>query len=495
MKQKTRNAPPKASAMLESLRGLGYTTASAIADLIDNSISAQASTINIEFCWREANSWIKISDDGIGMTDADLERAMTLGDKSPLEQRSANDLGRFGMGLKTASFSQCRRLTVASKAKNQELACLRWDLDTLLNDRTGQWLMYEGPAVGSEFIYSSMHECESGTVVVWEMLDRIITTGYSADDYLDLIESVKAHLSMIFHRLLEGSNPDVKILVNGNRVEPWDPFMTGNPAKPWTSLVAETLTESGRVTVQCHVLPHKEKLSEREFNENAGPNGWAAQQGFYVYRNKRLLVAGGWLGLGVNKSWNREEAYRLARIQLDIPNSADALWKIDIRKSIARPPVSLRPWLTRLAEDTRERARKVFAYRSMPTSVTPDTKVEHTWTVTKTKTGLRYRIDTAHPVISAVLDASGELYPLITSMLKVIEESVPVQRIWLDTTENKETAQVGFGGEPDQVIQDVLSKIFADMTIRRGMSQESAKELLKRTEPFQKFPHLIDLLG
>jgi HSP90 family molecular chaperone len=116
--------------MLESLRGLGYSTAAALADIIDNSISANASTIDIQFNWNEKSSNIFILDNGKGMSDEELESAMTLGDKNPLDFRSASDLGRFGMGLKTASFSQCKRLTVASK-KNDSTSCLRWDLDIL----------------------------------------------------------------------------------------------------------------------------------------------------------------------------------------------------------------------------------------------------------------------------------------------------------------------------------------------------------------------------
>src|SRR5207237_4274443 len=131
----------------------------------------------------------------------------------------------------------------------------------------------------------------------------------------------------------------------------------------WSSPVERLHTAGGRIEVQGHVLPHKDRLDQAEHDLAGGPDGWTAQQGFYIYRNERLLVAGSWLGLGQGRSWTKEEAHRLARIRLDIPNSADAEWKIDILKSTARPPVALRSWLMRFAEDTRERARRVFAYR------------------------------------------------------------------------------------------------------------------------------------
>lgn len=146
---KTRRVPPRASAMLESMRGLGYTTGSALADVVDNSISAGATSVSIQFTWKGSESWISILDDGSGMADSELESAMRLGDKSPLDSRATEDLGRFGMGLKTASLSQCRRLTVASK-KNSLESCLRWDLDALALDPNSDWTLFEGPADGSE---------------------------------------------------------------------------------------------------------------------------------------------------------------------------------------------------------------------------------------------------------------------------------------------------------------------------------------------------------
>ena len=494
MTSKTRKAPPRAMAMLESLRGLGYSTAAALADIVDNSISAGADEVRIDFQWDGLDSRVLILDDGRGMSDPELEGAMRLGDKNPLATREVHDLGRFGMGLKTASLSQCRRLTVAS-AKGGERSCLRWDLDELAADPQSDWLLFEGPAEGSECHLASLDGRASGTLVLWEKLDRIVTAGYTVDDYLALTVVVEAHLAMVFHRLLQGPRARIKLLLNGRAVEPWDPFMSGHPAKPWTSPPAPMRTDSGLVVAQCHVLPHHDKLTKDEFKKNEGPAGWTAQQGFYVYRNERLLVAGGWLGLGNSKAWNREEAHRLARIQLDIPNTADADWKIDVRKSTARPPVALRAWLTRLAEDTRERARRVFAYRGTPMPTQRNMPIEQVWRVDRVKDGIRYRIEPTHPAVAAVLDSAGDLAPLVKAMLRVIEESVPVQRIWLDTAENKDTPKTGFSGEPPEAVATVLRTLFADMIGRRGMSVEAAKRLLLSTEPFQNYPVLVTGLG
>jgi len=485
-----RNAPPRAGAMLESLRGLGYTTAAALADIVDNSISAGATEVVIDFTWNGTSSSVAVLDNGRGMDDAELESAMRLGDRSPLEKREQTDLGRFGMGLKTASFSQCRRLTVAS-VKNGATSCLRWDLDALAAYPDGGWLLFEGASPGSEALLAPVSRVKSGTLVLWETLDRIVTNGYVANDFNDLIDRVESHFAMVFHRLIQGSNARLKILLNGKRVMPWDPFMTGHAAKTWDSPIARITTESGIVEVECHVLPHRDKLSPAEFEAGGGPEGWTAQQGIYIYRNERLLVAGGWLGLGQGRAWNREEAYRLARIRLDIPNTADAEWKIDIRKSTARPPVSLRPWLTRLTEDTRERARRVFAYRGSPILGQGRVSVEQAWRVEHSRSGIRYKIDEKHPVISAVLDGAGEQLSMIKAMLRVVEETVPVQRIWLDTAENKDTPKTGFVGEPTKAVTEVLNALYGDMVGRRGMSSDAAKQLLLRTEPFNNYPDLV----
>jgi hypothetical protein len=493
MNSKTRNAPPRAGAMLEALRGLGYSTAAAIADIIDNSVSAGATEVRVDFTWDKAASRISILDNGRGMNDAELESAMTLGDRNPLDTRAPDDLGRFGMGLKTASFSQCRRLTVAT-VRSGVGSCLRWDLDALAADPDGGWLLFEGPDPGSERFLDELSEGAAGTLVLWETLDRIVTTAYTADDYNDLIDRVEGHLAMVFHRLLQGPKARLLLLVNRRPVAPWDPFMVGHPAKPWESPLARTVTDAGTVEVQAHVLPHKDRLTTGEYEKAAGPNGWTAQQGFYIYRNSRLLVAGGWLGLGQGRAWNREEAHRLARIRVDLPNTADAAWKIDIRKSTARPPVSLRPWLTALADDTRTKARAVFAFRGAIGPRSPAVPVAQAWRVEHTKAGARYRIDEQHPAVAAMLEASGEHLPLLKAMLRVIGETVPVQRIWLDTAEGKETPRTGFAGSPPDAVAGVLQALYRDMVGRRGMSDESARRTLLATEPFHNYPDLVAAL-
>ena len=482
--------------MLESLRGLGYSPATALADLIDNSISANSGKVTISLEWAGPESWIRIVDDGDGMDDAALEASMRLGARDPRAERASTDLGRFGLGLKTASFSQARRLTVASRRDGGPIVCLRWDLDLIGQEPGAEWPLFEGPAPGSDALLDPLTKLEHGTLVLWENLDRIVTEGFTATDMIELADRIEAHLAMTFHRLLDGQHPELRILLNGRAVNAWDPFLMGNPGKALESPEYRILHTVG-VTVQRHVLPHRDMLKPAEQVAAAGPGGWTQQEGFYVYRNRRLLVAGGWLGLGDGgKPWARDEAHRLARIRLDIPNTVDTEWKINVLKSTASPPVRLRPQLHQLASETRETARRVFAHRGYITSVTGTRPngVTEVWQVRRSAQGTSYRIARDHDLVASVLDRAGSLKHDVLGLLRLIEETVPVQRIWLDTSEDKEIPRTGFTGLPEDEVLETLSSMFEALVKFRGLSPAEARERLGRSPPFDRYIELVSAL-
>lgn len=491
-----RNAPPHAGSMLESLRGLGYGTATALADLIDNSISANSKVVAIQVEWAGPESWVRIVDDGSGMDDATLETGMRLGARDPRVERATSDLGRFGLGLKTASFSQARRLTIASRQNGGPVVCLRWDLDLISQEPGTEWPLFEGPAPGSEHLFTPLHNMEHGTVVLWEKLDRIVTDGFTVTDMIELCDRVEAHLAMTFHRFLEGRPPALRILLNNRDIKAWDPYLLGHPGKALESPEYKILHTTG-VTVQRHVLPHRDMLKIGEQEAAAGPGGWTQQEGFYVYRNKRLLLAGGWLGLGDNgKPWTRDEAHRLARIRLDIPNSADAEWKINVLKSTASPPVRLRSQLHRLASETRDTARRVFAHRGhiTPMSGPRSNAVAEAWQVRRSAQGTSYRVARDHDLVASILNRAGSLKADILALLRLIEETVPIQRIWLDTADDKETPRTGFVGAPESEVIETLSSMFEALVKYRGLSPTEARERLGRTPPFDRYLGLVSAL-
>ncbi len=153
-------ATPRPGALIESLRSIGYDLPTAVADIIDNSLTASARQVDIVFHWAGANSWICILDDGIGMPDRKLFEAMRPGSQNPLQTRSSNDLGRFGLGLKTASFSQARRLTVITKTTRGSIAVREWDLDYV--EREDEWRLLKEPTIDIKAWKAQLKQRPSG---------------------------------------------------------------------------------------------------------------------------------------------------------------------------------------------------------------------------------------------------------------------------------------------------------------------------------------------
>ena len=209
---------PPGAALAESLRAYGYSLATAVADIIDNSIAAGASNVWLDFYWDGSHSSISIRDDGEGMSDDALFEAMAPGNRSPLEDRHPDDLGRFGMGLKTASFSQCRRLSVISKTAGGSKSMRCWDLDVIAEHN--EWRLLREASENAVEASSNLDELKSGTLVMWENMDRVTgntqTTNSTAhENFLKRVEEVRDHLAMTFHRYLATPNPKLKIWING----------------------------------------------------------------------------------------------------------------------------------------------------------------------------------------------------------------------------------------------------------------------------------------
>jgi hypothetical protein len=475
--------------MLESLRGLGYSPETALADTIDNSISAGASDVEVFFAWDGEKSSVSIIDNGKGMSAAELETAMQLGGTNPLVLRDSRDLGRFGLGLKTAAFSQCRRLTVFSRDRSLNESCLCWDLDVLAAAKNGEWQLLEGADDESLSKLERLRKDQPGTLVLWENLDRFVPSGSSEQEFLNAIDRIEKHLSMVFHRFLEVPRPRLRIRINGKLIAPWNPFHAGSVSPSWSSPRERLLGGLGMCHAQAFVLPHKDRLTKTEYENAAGINGWTAQQGFYVYRNDRLLVAGSWLGLGTPRQWTKDEIHRLARISLDFQNVGDSEWKIDIRKSIAKPPLPLRARLTSLGEDTRRRARSVFANKGNIQRRPTEEPVFEAWQCIVTEASTKYRVNRDHPAVRAVLDSPLAIDSGVDTMLALLESTIPVQRIWLDTVEER-TAPQPINEAEAQTIRPMLESLYRTL-LKRDYSPEDARHRLLRTEPFQAYPQLV----
>lgn len=476
---------PEPSALLESLRAFGYSIESAIADLIDNSIAANAKHVWVRFEWDGADSRISIKDDGDGMSEALLANAMRPGSQSPLEVRSPKDLGRFGLGLKTASFSKCRRLTVVSKAKKGKPVARCWDLDYV--NKTKEWRLLK--AIEPEPLKLLKETLsDHGTLVLWQKLDRVTPNEQSDDDkaykrFMEVISHAKQHLEMVFHRYLEHPN-GLKIWVNGSPAKAWDPFLKGEKATQ--ELPLEKLTCDGmELSVLPYVLPHQSKMTKDVHNRAAGAHGWNAHQGFYVYRNERLLVGGDWLGLGFQK----EEFYKLARIQIDLPNSMDGQWQIDVKKSRAKPPGNLKADLKRIAQLTRDRAVEIYRHRGKVVARQNSQSFVFLWEQKLLHGKYFYAINREHPLVQQAYRSGKKAE--VDSLLSMLEESIPLSHILITSANEPEKFNSPFENAPPEALLNVLRSSFSAL-VSSGVTTDEAKKRLQTMDPFDLFPTAVE---
>jgi len=451
----------------------------AVADILDNSISAGAKNIWIDFEWKGADTLFSIKDDGCGMTNEELINAMRPGSKDPNVERDSKDLGRFGLGLKTASFSQCRKYTVLSKKGNDIAAYWTWDLDYVYY-YAKKWQLIAALPEGNW--QQQIDNMFSGTIVIWQNMDYLLKDVQTEDQpaydkFLQTMERVKQHIATVFHRYIEANK--VKIFFRGREVVAWNPFMIGHAA---TQSFPEEPLNNGMIKVRGFVLPHKSKLTTEEFRNTEGVRGLSAHQGFYVYRNERMLVNGEWLGL-----FRREEHYKLARIMIDLPNHLDKEWQIDIKKSVARAPVNLKDCLKAYASQVRAQAVEVYRHRGKVVQRNTGTaNFQPVW-IEKQKDGKRYyEINRTHPLI-AEMDLKA-LKPL----LRLLEETLPVPLIVINESENPDSFFRPFEKAASDELKQLMKTVYDSLLINN--TPEQAKSRLLLTEPFNEYPELIAYL-
>lgn len=479
------SAEPLASSMIETFRAIGYSLETAVADIIDNSISANARNIWIDRIWRGGKSVIVIKDDGKGMSGEEIIKAMRPGSQNPLTQRSEKDLGRFGLGLKTASFSQCRKLTVLSKKTGYGTAFWTWDLDFVAD--SDKWELIKW--IPEEFL-SILSSMDSGTAIIWSDLDRIIKPNVSESDenakikFSNALDKVKNHIAMTFHRFMESKT--LNIYWGSHKIEPWNPFCLSE--KKIQSFSTECIR--GGVTVKGYVLPHQNNFSsEAAYKRAEGMNGWSAHQGFYVYRGGRLLLAGDWLGI-----FRREEQYRLVRIQIDLPNTLDSEWQIDIKKSRAYPPASCREQLEAYARQVRNAGADVYRHRGKILKQRAGTSFQPLWLEKKTDSRWSFVVNReSQIVLTAKTMAKKNPEEAIEILLRYIEESIPTPSIFIREAEDGEKPKEPYSDIDEELIKSMLTRVYKNMT-DEGLTPEQAKNRLYSIEPFNRYEPLIQAL-
>lgn len=483
-------APPNAASLAESLRAFGYDLATALADLADNSLFHNARHLDVQFHWAGESSAIAISDDGDGMDELTLINAMRIGSRNPREKREPGDFGRFGLGLKTASFSQCRRVTVFTQKKAGGSLVRCWDLDHIAE--TNEWRLLRIPSNLAVKLADKLTRSKSGTVVIWEKLDRLtgntsIDNDADEDAFLRRAEEVKDHFAAVFHRFMSGRKA-VKFTLNSRQVQPWDPFLSDEIATQ--RLPIEKLRfQDHIIEVEPFVLPHLSKLDTDAHRAAAGMRGWNAHQGFYIYRNRRLLVLGDWLGL---KGWRQEEHYKLGRIRLDLPNSLDHEWEIDVTKSRAHPPEKLRKELIRIGERTRSVAKRVYSHRGAKLLPAEGRERVFLWEQSSKHNKVSYRLNREHPLVKQVRVVCTDK-PKLNALLRLVEETIPVPLITITDREQPDQTIGPFEVAKEAEILEVMRQVLKSLQAG-GLSRKDALLRLACFEPFYLFPQLLQAI-
>lgn len=467
------DATPHAAALIEGLRDIGYSLETAISDIIDNSITAGADQIAIVTETYSDEPYIAIIDDGEGMTEDELVAAMRPGSRNPLATRDEPDLGRFGLGLKSASFSQCRRLTVVSRRLGQTCAAI-WDLDDVAE--RNEWAVQLPDHI--DLIPAADKLGKQGTLVLWQKLDRL-TGGYShnavkrAEVINQRIAETERHLRLVFHRFMEDSKP-LRVLLNGRLLRPLDPFARKNPAT--ISDPEEKLTLiRGNVEIQSFTLPHHKQMSKTDWEDIGGPEGHLKSQGFYLYRGKRLILHGTWFGL-----CRQSELTKLSRVRIDIPNSMDADWKIDVKKSSAQLPPVVRDRLRKVIERILAGSKRTYSKRGQKL-------VDHErlpmWHRIQADGQIRYRPNIEHP---AFADFAESLPPDLRrgffNCIALVGASLPIETLQADMAGMAEQIV------PDRVDEDTLVQaVQATLTILLEARKDikEIKSMMKDVDPFR----------
>ena len=415
---------PSASRLVHSLRDLGYGLPQAVADIVDNSVAAGATTVSIDLRFEGRDSWLRIADNGAGMDADGLTEAMRYGAKQSYEEDA---LGKFGLGLKTASLSQCRQLSVASRTSERSRVEVRkLDLDHVL--RSDRWEIFGLDASRcDEKVVQPLHQ-GPGTVVLWQLLDRVlgykIPTGQRARSAVDsLTEQLDLHLGMTFHRFLSGeiaSRKRLRIKINGSPVQPWDPFARDEHATetlPGCEIEVVTSESVGLARFQPFVLPPRERFSSEEaFHRQSGPRKWNAQQGFYIYRANRMIQSGGW-----SRMRALDEHVKLARASIDFYPALDPAFEVDVSKARAVLPAELRERLQAPVENLVRAAQATYRAHSNGHGDAPPTtrSRSHSPTILGARAAIESAADEAGESVSLqkIIRKLRRSHPLLAAQL------------------------------------------------------------------------------
>ncbi len=470
---------PFAPALIESMRSLGYSFPAAIADLIDNSISAHATDIEI-YSDPGIDPFLIILDNGYGMNANEIYEAMRYGSTNPLEERSEDDLGRFGLGMKSASLSQCRKFVVVSK-KEGGIHAYSWDLDYVIESKAWMLRGYSEEEILSLPMIELLKNKETGTYIILSDFDRIKeSTGDINETFNKYLNDMINHLSLVFHRFIdEGLN----IYVNGLRVEAKDPFLICHRATQ-RKRESSFYIHDEKITLKPFILPHMSKLTQDDLDKVGGKDRMRNDQGFYVYRNKRLIIWGTWFRLE-----RKDELNKLARVMVDIPNSLDYMWSIDIKKSTASLPDIIKKNMYNAVYESVISSEAVHTYRGRKEK--KDKDIEYVWEKIKVREGYEYQINRKIPqleLLEAILDEAE--IKLLNSLLNTIESAFPVQALYVDVAKGK----IEEKKEDDELLEKLWSDLQTQIEYvkKNNLPIKEYYTMFMKVEPYCNYKEIVE---
>jgi hypothetical protein len=467
--------------LIESMRAMGYTSQTAIADVLDNSVAAQANVVEI-FGDATKIPYLCIADDGVGMSQDELRVAMRYAGKNVGTSRGKKDLGRFGLGLKTASLSQARRLVVISKRKDLEPVGAVWDVDHVIT--SGKWsLIWLDQSQIQQYLNEMDYQLSArGTLVIWQKLDTFLSAAKNPELAMSKkLEDIGLHLSLVFHRYLSGElDKKLTIKVNKHELHPTDPFFRKNQS---TQMKSEKIRVGrSHVVVNAYIIPTARLLTSQDQKTAKQLEKLGKElQGFYVYRQFRLIVWGTWYRIAP-----KNELSKFARIMVDTPTTLDKEWDLDVTKSKGIPPLSLRQNLSRLVPSIIKESQRVAGKK---TSNKPDPEGRY-WAIrSKSEHAFSIEINRENKSILRLSESLNESQNKLLSLLfDSLEKGFPAMEFSARINGDE---RFGESRSAEEALKDAR-EIF--IGLRAYFELEVAFETLLAIEPFCSDPRLLDLL-
>ncbi len=444
---------PDPKSHIKTLMRIGYTLDSAISDIIDNSLAAKSNNVRIFAPPGLIDPIISILDDGVGMDREELIQNMRIGCKDPNAERAQGDLGRFGSGMKTASFSQARQLTVITKKVGSSAVAARWDIDEIEGQNAWCLEVFEDNEILNIEGLQLTEDMAHGTQVIWGKLTCFERGSHALDHDTEIaskMTDLKKYLSLYFHRFLEGKNK-INFYLNNLKIEPIDPFMTTAPG--YQEGRSEKLRcRGGKILIKTHVLPHFNRMDAEQLDRMGGSSGVSQDQGLYIYREGRLISAGGWLGLA-----KISQLGALARVQVDVPSSIDNEWSTDVKKSSIQLPPRVKRELKKFLSDPIQRSKRAYTYRGKTD------KANKYWQIIEDENegSITYQFDPENKdLVSLLLSCEKKSAVKILEYLKELSLRLPIHHIYEKMAEKPK--DVDQSKIDKIVLGSILEKIFME---------------------------------